>query len=286
MASSGRRCSTFSVLPEETIDLICRYSRIRRDLVEREEDLIGSNVRMNRASLWSAAVLSEGPPVQKTLLSLRLSSRLLYRIASPLVWETVDVRYLSPKTTDERPCRTHSGVMGFFASHPHICETIHVLSLSFPEWSSFESFMQHDSFRQISSDLERFLRVTIALRIFLISGVQFLSPSSARTLLSLPSLRVFVDSSRYPPAFDFGDFRDMNLDHLDAFGSASMTRYSTFLDCPLKVKCMLIDEGLGRISWPESAKWDWLSTVEELFVSTTREDLISLSAQFLVCNDD
>lgn len=233
--------------------------------------------------------------MQRTLLILSLVSRLLYRIASPTVWEVVDIRKLSPARTisarsGSRIRPAHSRLLDYLISQPQISQHIRVLSIIFSDEISFSTVResQDEFLNRMSRNLVRLFQVTTALRVFLTTCSRFLSPLSGRALLSIPTLRIFVDCSLYPTSFSTEDICDINLDHVAAFASYGGDHYSNFLDFPLKTKSMLVDGRWfhrHRNSRPRNADWDWLNTVQELCLTTTLEVLLLISERFAVCDE-
>ncbi|TDL20308.1 hypothetical protein BD410DRAFT_899653 [Rickenella mellea] len=155
-------------LPEELLEKICRVSSVRfRD----------------PAIDHATPCLFTARPTETDLFSLRMTCKVLHRIATPLAWRRLEIVL----TADEHPHSSERPYtdLAFLSSRHELARHIRCLGLQV-SWG--------EKREETREAIERLLEVTTSLRAFHITRASFLTANSARILSSSVELLSIGDT--------------------------------------------------------------------------------------------
>ncbi|KAL5504896.1 hypothetical protein ACEPAH_7559 [Sanghuangporus vaninii] len=193
--------SSLDALPDELVDCICRYTREIPALPTYET-----------RSTWfwepsSRYLLEMRFPQASSVVALRLVCKRLNRVATPYLWETLDIQLRHQVVKDEgclsrsnskirrldpssiRRSRNSTHILEYVASNPEIAAMVRVLCLRVSGYT-FAALARGESEGDLEKLIERLLTQTKALTAFCIDKADLLTPLATSKLLVCRSLRL------------------------------------------------------------------------------------------------
>ena len=286
-------------LPDEILDLICQESR-QRPLARNPETgkiyvpLTGlqpdKSVQRNLFYYTSTTRL----PVPTTAITLCLVSRRFRRIATPYVWETLDLVITHSRgttlpsfngsdwSTAPRSRRCFE-IVGFIADNPHIGALVRVLRFDMTPLVeariSSRVFGSHSVGRpgpHMTSSMaliEKFFSSMSALHAVHVADFVIISAAAIRSVLLQPTVRLFSYSDSFIGTDNAQDrrrtsFCGFDLSHLDAvFSYGHVGEYSLLQYAPC-LKYVVVEPSFF-VDSAEMKSLPWIRTVIELNIRDT-----------------
>lgn len=251
-------------LPEEILDLICGHARQASILPSK------SDIR----TLYSRRMFFTSAPAPTSLAALRLVSRRFFRLATPYLWQSLDLEIIDSDVSAAKRSRNSVLALDFIATNKHVAQLVKYVNLDLRSFI-FNFGAEALPMIQLENSLRKFIPALSAVISFHCTNFECLPSSAARSFLASPSLRMLVLNP--PSSSEARDkymkaFRDVDLSHLEAFGwnDHSCADVRSFFDFPLQFKrVMLFSQWLPTDTGEVKETFDnaWVSTVEELVVS-------------------
>lgn len=257
-------------LPDELIGLICHFSR------ESFPDPPAPGRNLHARRIFEAKFR---PPL--ALLNLRLVTKRFARLATPYAWEfrAVEVGPHSfGRDVEANSRRITASIRRLeeIFSRPDLAAHIKTLSIK------IYSFVLNTRLEaECKESIEQVLKVTTSLRAFHINMASLVTARAARFVLTRPTLRALdIHDWAGLGGFDKRYTHDIDLSRLEMLGVSrvDVDRISGFLDCPSKIKHVLLDcfsAWSGDENRLESLKLPWVSSLEELNVSNSYGPIFS-----------
>ncbi|EJD08499.1 uncharacterized protein FOMMEDRAFT_151361 [Fomitiporia mediterranea MF3/22] len=198
VASSQHLTSTsyFDFLPDELIDYICRHARAVPALPIYEKRSSWFWEPSSRYMLEMRFL----PPTDH--VALRLVSKRLNRIATPYIWETLDVQlshqveqasYLraakSRGALGWKRSRKSVHILDYVASHPDLASMVRILCLRVSGYT-FTALARGEPENDLERCIERLLTATTGLTAFCIDKADLLTPLAVSRIKTYKTLRL------------------------------------------------------------------------------------------------
>ena len=280
---------SFSSLSDEFLGNVCRYlvpvpDPTKATLPGQKNDSGYWTVVLRR--LFSAHTRF---PVASSLLSLRLVSKRLSKVATPYAWERVDLKITKAASKSKaKPSRNSFSVLDFISSRSDIASYIKVLSLDLEGYIANEE----EYSPEVGIPIEKLVRSLSSLEAFNLCCAPHLSPEGVKVLLNKPTLRLLQISGGYGDEDQELQFKadEVDLTHLRAYCTNRFHGMDNIMDVAPDLKHVVLhhhqdlySSGMDDMYGSVHVTYPWLKTVEQLEIADSSGDAtIGISESFAV----